>query len=223
MSLRLVSATSGVIFFFLFLRAREEAVLEENQVESAHRDAAVGEIEDRCEKQKAATSHERNPRRPDRVNQRKVEHVHDTTEHQRGVIEDHTVEKAVYDVAECAGGDQREAHKDSCRDYRFAVRQQSLTAVTGHGLAHKRGYPPAESTRERDSEERQQKLAHSPAELHSESHSFILDEEDLEPVSDDAEMLTYLHIRLDQNLDDLVNDDKYDSQNQEALTFGNLH
>lgn len=36
-------------------------------------------------------------------------------------------------------------------------------------------------------------------------------------------MLTYLHIRLDQDLDDLVNDDKYDSQNQEFLTLGNLH
>ena len=38
-----------------------------------------------------------------------------------------------------------------------------------------------------------------------------------------AEMLTYLHVRLDQDLDDLVNDDKYDSQNQEFLTLGNLH
>ena len=113
--------------FFLIrflLRTGEETVLEKNQIESANRDAAVGEIEDRSEEQKAVSTHERNPRRPESVNDREVEHVHDTTEHQRSVIEDHTVEKAVDDVAESAGGDQRQADKDSGRNHGLAIRQK---------------------------------------------------------------------------------------------------
>ena len=135
------------------LRTGEETVLEKNQIESANRDATVSEIEDRSEEQKAVSTHERNPRRPESVNDREVEHVHDTTEHQRSVIEDHTVEKAVDDVAESAGGNQCETDQDSGRNHWSAIRQKRKPTIPTHRLADKRRYPPTEHTRQGDPEE----------------------------------------------------------------------
>ena len=135
------------------LNSFQETVLEKNQIESANRDAAVSEIEDRSEEQKAVSTHERNPRRPESVNDREVEHVHDTTEHQRSVIEDHTVEKAVDDVAESAGGNQCETDQDSGRNHWSAIRQKCKPTIPTHRLADKRRYPPTEHTRQGDPEE----------------------------------------------------------------------
>ena len=142
--------------FFLIrflLRTGEETVLEKNQIESANRDAAVGEIEDRSEEQKAVSSHKWYPRRPDCVNEREVEHIHHAAEHQRGIVKDHSVEKAVDDVAESAGGDQRQADKDSGRNHGLAIRQKCRLPFRIHRFTHKRSYPPAESARKSDPEE----------------------------------------------------------------------
>ena len=142
--------------FFLIrflLRTGEETVLKKNQIESANRDAAVGEIEDRSEEQKAVSSHKWYPRWPDCVNEREVEHVHHAAEHQRGIVKDHSVEKAVDDVAESAGGNLCETGQDSGRNHRFAIRQKRKPTIPTHRLADKRRYPPTEHTRQGDPEE----------------------------------------------------------------------
>ena len=211
------------VLIFLFLGTGEKTVLEENQIESAHGDAAVREVEDRGEEQKAVASHKWNPFRPDCVYHRKIKHVNNVSEHQRSIAENHTVEKTVDDVAESTGRYQCQANQHSGRNNRLTVREKSQGAFIILGLPHKRGDPPAKHTGEDYPEKRQQELSDCPSEFHPESHSLILDEENLKPISDDVEMFTQLHVRLDQNLDDLVNDDKYDSKNQETLTLRNSH
>ena len=206
-----------------FFGAGEEPALEQNQVDRADRDTAVGEIEHRSEEQQPVTSDKRHPGRPDSVYEREVEHIDHTPEHQRSVTEGYSVEKAVDDVAESPGRDQGQTDQHPVGNERLAVSHKSLPAVSADALAGEGGDPPAKESEQSYTEERQAELADSTSELHSESHPFILDEEDLEPIADDAEMLTYLHVRLDQDFDDLVNDDKYNSQAKKPATFRNLH
>ena len=62
-------------------------------------------------------------------------------------------------------------------------------------------------------------FADQSSEGHTECHALVQDKMELEPVTYDIYSLTQVHIRLDQNLDDLVNDDKDCSENEKSFTF----
>ena len=102
----------------------EEPPLEQQQVEGSDRDAAVGEVEDRLEEDVA--SQQGDPVGPGP--QREVEHIHDLAEKERRVVPDDTVEEAVDDVAEGAGGDERQADQHPCGDGR------GLTGLPGRRI-----------------------------------------------------------------------------------------
>ena len=101
-----------------------------------------------------------------------------------------------------------QAHEYSGRSFSFADQGRN---------------PPAKGTEQGDPEKGQAELADSTAELHSESHTLILDEEYLEPVPYYVEVLPDLHIGFDQDLDDLVDDHQQDSEDQEFLSFSETH
>ena len=114
----------------------------------------------------------------------------------------------VYDLSESSCTNKSQAHEDPGRCFI---------------LAHKGRNPPAEGTEQGDPEEGQAELSDSTAELHSESHTLILDEEYLEPVPYYVEVLPDLHIGFDQDLHDLVDDYQQDSEDQEFLSFSETH
>ena len=80
--------------------------------------------------------------------------------------------------------------------------------------------PPNQRNAQHDTKERQQKLADLPAEGHPEGHAHVLHEAKPEPLPNHVNLFAQLHIRLDQILDHLVNDDEQDSQQQESFPLG---
>ena len=69
---------------FLLL-SRKEPVLEEKQVQSSAGDAAVGKVEDRSEEFERTAGNPWHPVRECSVYNRKIEHIHHLSEHERGV------------------------------------------------------------------------------------------------------------------------------------------
>ena len=193
---------------FGFFSPGEELVLEEYQVDSPDSDAAVRDVENRSEEQQTVSSDERDPLGPYCVDKREIQHIHNPSEHERGIIEYHSIEQAVDDVSESSCTNKGQAHEYSGRSFSFADQGRN---------------PPAKGTEQGDPEKGQAELADSTAELHSESHTLILDEEYLEPVPYYVEVLPDLHIGFDQDLDDLVDDHQQDSEDQEFLSFSETH
>ena len=190
-----------ILLFF-----REEFPLEQDQVDRAYRDTAVREVEHRLEED--VTAHEGNPVGPGP--EREVEHVHHLALHEGGVMapggddagrglgEDQPVEQAVDDVAEGAGGDERQADEDA---------GGNRSALVGAAPPlHELGDPHGQHGEQDDPERRQGILADDAAEGHPEGHPLVLDEQDLEPVAQHAEVLPDGHMRLHQDFDDLVDD-----------------
>ena len=137
-----------------------------------------------------------------------IEHIDHLAEHERGVVPDHSVEKAIDDVAERTGGYQRQAHENPGR--------RGSLAVHGRNPPHKR-------PEEQDAEQRQQELPGHAAELHSECHALVLHEADAEPFADDINLLTQLHIGLNQVFDNLVDDHQKDAEYDQLRASGNFH
>ena len=193
---------SGKSIFF-----REEFPLEQDQVERAYRDAAVRKVENRFEED--VTAHERNPVRPGP--EREVEHIHHLALHEGGVVapggdhagsglgKDQSVEQAVDDVAEGAGGNERQSDEDAGGD-------RGALVGTAPPLQQP-GNPHRQDGEQDDPEGGQGILADDPAERHPEGHPLVLDEQDLEPVgAEHIEMLPDGHVGLHQDFDDLVDD-----------------
>ena len=100
--------------FFFFILGGEEAPLEEDQIEGAACDATVGEIEYRTEEYRVAVSC---------GDEREIKHVHHSAEHERSIIPDHSVEKTVDDVAECACSNEGKTDKHSGRSLVLPVKR----------------------------------------------------------------------------------------------------
>ena len=172
--------------------------MEEDQVEGADGDAGIGEVEYRAEEDDPGAV----------ADDREEQHIHHLAEHERGIAPDHAVEQAVDDVADGPGRDQRQAHRDA----------------RGRGiLLDQRAYPPDQRAAQHNAEERQQELADLAAERHPEGHALILHEGDAEPLPDHIDLVAKLHVRLDQDLGDLVDDDEHDAEQQEPFALGQLH
>ena len=203
-----------MLFFFL----REELPLEQDQVEGAYRDAAVREVENGLEED--VTAHQRDPVGPGP--QGEVEHVHDLALHEgcvmppgrnhagRGFRKYQSVEQAINNVAKRAGRNQRQPHQ-------HAGRHRLLNALDQPGNPHRQHYE------QHNPERRQRVLADHPAERHAEGHALVLDEQDLEPVPEYREGLAERHIRLDQDLDDLVDDDEDGAEQEQPCSLADLH
>ncbi len=188
----------------LFLR--EESPLEQDQVDRAYRDAAVRKVEHRLEEDVPA--HEGDPVGP--RPEREIEHVHHLALHEGGVVapggdhagggfgEDQPIEQAVDDVAEGAGGDERQADEDAGGD--------RSPLVGAAPPLQQLGNPNRQDDEQDHPEGGQGILAEDPAERHPESHPLVLDEQDLEPVAEHVDVLTDGHTRLDQDFDNLVDD-----------------
>ena len=191
----------------MLLFLREEFPLEQDQVDRAYRDTAIREVEYRLEED--VTSHERNPVGPGP--QREVEHVHHFALHEGGIMaprgndagsglgKDQPIEQAVDNIAEGAGGDERQADKDPGGDRR--------ALVVAAPPFQKLGDPHRQDDEQDDPEGSQGILADDPAERHPEGHALVFDEQDLEPVCPEhAEVLPDGHTRLHQDFDDLVDE-----------------
>ena len=201
--------------FSIFLR--EEFPLEQDQVDRAHRDAAVREVEHRLEED--VSSDKRDPVGPGP--EREVEHVHHLALHERCVMaprgdqsgrrlrEHQSVEQAVDDVAEGAGRNQRQTHQHARRNRFFPLQQP--------------GNPAGQDTEQDDPERREGVLADDTAERHAESHPLVLDEQDLEPVAEHVEVLPDGHVRLDQDFDDLVDDHEDCTEDEEPCSLAGFH
>lgn len=205
-----------VVFVFLVGVGGEEPPLEEDKVEGSYGDTTVGEIEYRVEEGERTAADDWKPGWPGGVNDREIEHIHDLSEHQRSIVtENHSVEKGIYDVSEGSGGDEGKSYKHSCR--------HGLRLAFGYGIpvfpAHSCD-PPDERDAEADAEKGKDELAESSTDGPTESEPFVLYEEKLEPVPDDVDVLTEIHIGLDQDLDDLVNDDQNDTEDDKSPAFG---
>ena len=209
---------SRILLFF-----REEFPLEQDQVDRAYRDTAVRKVEHRLEED--VTAHEGNPVGPGP--EREVEHVHHLALHEGGVVapggheprrglgKDQPVEQAVEDVAQGAGGDEGEADEHAGGD-RGAL-------VGACPPLHEPGDPHRQDDEEDDPEGREGVLADHPAERHPEGHPLVLDEQDLEPVREDRQVLPDGHVRLDQDLDDLVDEDEDGAEDQKPVTLAQFH
>ncbi len=96
--IQLLSPT--VILFY------KELPVEQQQVESAHRHAGISEVENGAEEDDLPGGI---------VDQREIEHVHHAAEHERGIVPDQSIEQAIDNVTEGAGGNQSETYQNACR------------------------------------------------------------------------------------------------------------
>lgn len=188
----------GIRLRLLLLRAGKELPMEEQQVERAHGHAGISEVEHRAEEDHPSPV----------AYYGEVEHVHHSAEHERSIVPNQSVEQAVDDIAYRPGSDHRKPDKHP--DGSPALAQQGV-------------YPPYQEAAEHDAEQRQQQLARSVAERQAEGHALVLHEAQTAPLAYQRNLLAERHIRLDQNLDDLVNDDEQNTQHQEPGSFGQFH
>ena len=79
--------------------------------------------------------------------------------------------------------------------------------------------PPNKDAEKDYTEQRQQEFAKPASELHSERHSLVFNEINLEPVTKDVKMLAKAHIGLDEYFDDLVYHYKSNAQHNEPLAL----
>ncbi len=129
--------------------------------------------------------------------------------------EQQPVEQAVDDVAEGAGGDERQADQD-------AGGNRGPLVFAAPPL-HEPGNPHRQDDEQDDPERSQGVLADDSAERHPEGHALVLDEQDLEPVAQHAEVLPDGHVRLHQDLDDLVDDHEDGPEDEQPLSFAQPH
>ena len=197
-----------IIRFFDFFCFRKKLPLEKHQVEGAAGDAAVGDVEDGPEEDHVAAAPDGEVRRQGGVDQREVEHVDHLAVEERRVVENEPVEHRVDLVADGSGKDRGEAVEHAFR--RVGPLQQLAEIHDDNGD-------------EREAAEAQRKLAEPFAELQAEGHAVVLDEEDLEPRPEHGDALPDGHVRLDQDLDDLVDDEQQDHEQRDARAFREGH
>lgn len=186
--------------FFLFL-------IDENLVDDkkchANGDCRVSDVENGIEELEGAATNERHPLRPCGVDEGEIEHIHNPAEKEGSItallgeelghvivalVEDKTVETAVYEVSYCSAEDQSQADQSKRGGIFFdEVDEIPQDACGGHHA--KKG---------------EEELASLAAESHTEGHAFVLDEMQKTPVADKGNLFADLHMGLDKDLDDLV-------------------
>lgn len=189
-------------------------VFEEDQIENGYGDVAVGDVEDRTEENEVAAADPRHPVGPGRFDDREVEHVHHLAVQERGVAaslgeergdgmrsrfgKDQSVEGAVDHVADGAGQNQRKADDH---------------ALGGRAVDQPVGVP-GDQDDGGNADQAEEEFAPFAAELHAEGCARVLDEVDLEPVTEDGNALVERHVEFDDELDDLVDEQEQDDEDR---------
>lgn len=189
--------------------------MEQDHVEDPDGDGRIREVEDGAEKDEMSVLTKEEVGQPavvlpGNVNNWEIQHVNDFTVQPAGIMEHLAVKHAVDDVAHGASGDQRQPQQDTeSRVFPGDSKHDDEQGNDGH-----------------NAEDAQNRLHDSAATHPSEGHAGILDEQQLEPVSEHGDLLTNGHVCLDPNLEDLV-DDQDDCNDDEsagkALVFGFAH
>ena len=188
----------------LLILAEEESVLEEYEIQCPDGDATVGDIENRGEEKEPLATDEWHPLRPERVYEREIQHVHDPAEHEGSVIEHDAVKKAIQYIPKGTGRDESKTDQHSLWHFLAAILLQDDLPFRIKPFLDQGGYPPPQQGEQPYAEKGQQEFSHSPPELHPEGHALVLYEINLEPIANHVEVVANFHIRLDQNLDDLI-------------------
>ncbi len=191
----------------LLILAEEESVLEEYEIQCPDGDATVGDIENRGEEKEPLATDEWHPLRPERVYEREIQHVHDPAEHEGSVIEHDAVKKAIQYIPKGTGRDESKTDQHSLWHFLAAILLQDDLPFRIKPFLDQGGYPPPQQGEQPYAEKGQQEFSHSPPELHPEGHALVLYEINLEPIANHVEVVANFHIRLDQNLDDLIKND----------------
>lgn len=190
----------------------EKFPLEEQHVEHADGDVAVGQVENRAEEQKRIAADSRYPRRIGAPEQREKQHVDHSPVQKSGIAssfgqerrrggerrfrEKQAVERAVDHIAERAGENQRETDQHACRSF-FAKQVVDVVAERADG------YEP---------EYAENQFAVAAAELEPERGPRIFYEPDEEPVRENGHALVEREMGLDPYFDDLVDGQQPDDQ-----------
>lgn len=189
--------------------------LEQDHVEDPDGDGRVREVEDGAEKDEMPVLAEEEVGEPavvlpGDVNEGEIQHVNNLAVQPSGVMKHLAVKHAVDDVAHGASGDQRQPQQDT--ESRVFPRKAEHNEDQGD---HRH-----------NAEDAQGRLHNATAAHPSEGHARILDEQQLEPVSENGDLLADGHMGLYPNLKDLV-DEQDDSNDDEsagkALVFRFAH
>jgi len=183
--------------------------LENQHIEDANGDGGVGEVKDGPEEDEMVVGAEEEGGQPGgvfagNVDDGEVEHVDHATMQPSGIAaavgeeggdlrigalaEDATIEHAVDDVAHGSRGDKGDAEHHA--EFGVFLREADQHPEEGYD-----GHDPKEA---------QCQFQEAAAAQPTEGHAVVLDEQQLEPASDDRNLLSKGHIRLDPNLEDLV-------------------
>ena len=180
--------------FFNFFFRREKFPLKKHQIDCSAGYAAVSKVEN-CTEECARIIH---PWKPV-IKKREIEHVNDLSEHEWERSSRHyclgpyeAVEETIDDVSHRTGSDHGQSDENAGRRGRFLCQFAD---------------PHTECTEKHDAEDREENLAPVTAEGHTERHALVEHEMQLEPVAEYVDGLTQVHIRLDQNFNDLVKHD----------------
>ena len=186
--------------------------MKQYQINCTHRDTAVGEVEHGFKKHVPAKAGD--PVWP--YPEGEVEHIHNLTLHEwsvraqgghrgiGGLTENEPVAKAVHNIAEGAGGNERKANQHANGD---VAALQKLTD------------PPAKDAEQHKAENGKKVLPYYPAKGHAEGHTLVLHKHQLEPVAQHGDAFSKGHVGFDQDFYDLVNDHKQDAKEDKKLSF----
>lgn len=159
---------------------------EKEQADESHGDAAVGKIEHGGEEVLAAE--DREP--VGQQEQREVEHIHHTAVKDGRIAENHAVKKGVNDISHCTGQHHRRQDDRARAELPFLNAAENIVG---------------EKADNADTEQGKQQLSDILAETDTECNSFILNKMKKKPIPNDGNGFSGCHIRSDQNLDNLVN------------------
>jgi len=169
----------------------EEFPMKEYEIDGSAGDAGVSYVKDRLEEDEVLSAPDREPGWKIRIDQGKIEHIDHFAEADGGISasgreelgdlcvgrfgEERTVKEAVEDIA--AGADHYQCNADQHADGCFGAAEEA--AEIDYHYRH-----------QCYSQENKYILADVPAEGHPECHSFVFDESELEPVTDDVYRFT---------------------------------
>ena len=192
------------IIFLIIIQIAENPFVENNSQHNADGDAGVGEIEDGREEIRAAPKRELVGKREEL----EVEHIDHLAEEERSVTvpwrplrhfqevalgEKQPVEHAVDDVAEGAGDHQTE---NGQHNPVHLVAFQPVNEI------------PAERAHQEDAHNGEEQFPDLLTETDAESHPFVLDKMDVEPLTYQWKCLPYSQMRLYPEFDNLINYDE---------------
>lgn len=197
----------------------EEPFLEQQDGDNAYRDGGIGNVKYRAEEHKVIAAFKGYPAGQIAFINGEVQHIHHTAMEEAAVaasgrhelryfvadaiVEDKPVEHAIYQVARCAGKDQR------------ATDQQTGAVFFPDELFHvnEAGYY------RHQPEGGEQYFTEIAAKLEAIGHSFIFNEMDAEPVGENNELLLHEHVRLDPEFQRLINHQDKDNNKYYVTIF----